>query len=694
MTKKTFLTLLCSFVFALVLAGPEKLDPLLRLLAPPAPEPPPLSLERLGVETQQEVRVLVKTQDFGGGWQLPGFSPTWVAGQFAAGTLSLDALPALAHHPQLVYLQVVRPTRPCLDVSVPEVGAPTVWQGLGGSRGGGVIVGIVDSGIDPFHPTFRVDRDGDGFEEGSRILFLWDQNLPSDGSALAYGFNYGRVFTQGEIEAALAAGYFPSTDTMGHGTHVAGIAAGDGSGGGLPGVAPEANLIVVNTTFYEDGVLEGTAFVLERAWELGLPAVVNLSLGTHAGPHDATSLFEQALDALVDRPGRAVVVAAGNEAQEKIHVGAEVHGPITWHLIPQTAWLSASFWHQATCAFRIEVAAPSGEELVVLPGGQGYLSTPVGQVWVDNASGGVPDPRNGDLEIYLTITGATAGSRWQLTLDPVGAGGRVDGWVEDSRAGYFLEGDSEMTIAEPGNAQRVITVGAYVTKNRWISVVGEQTYEGVVGELAAFSSHGPTRDGRIKPELCAPGAWIASARSQAASVADWTLLPGGDYFMLLGTSMAAPHVTGGAALILSLEPGLAWDELREALMQGARVDQWVGAVPNVTWGWGKLSLPGAVEALGPSPGPEAPILLLLGSPVAREARFWYQLPQEASWAELRIYDLTGRLLWRARVAGEPRGELRWPLITTGGNPVASGLYLAVLVSEGTSSPIVRVVVQR
>ncbi len=693
MTKKSRLILLAILIFGLAFAGPEKMDPLLRLLSPPDPNLTPLSLELLGWGAPGKVRVLVETRDFGGAWRLPGLSPSWVAGRYAAGVVPLSALPELADHPQLVYLQLVRPTRPCLDVSVPEVGAPAVWQGPGGTRGGGVIVGIVDSGIDPFHPTFRVDRDGDGFEEGSRILFLWDQNLPADGSAAAYGCTYGQVFTQGEIEAAFAGGYFPSTDTMGHGTHVAGIAAGDGSGGGWPGVAPEANLVIVNTTFFQDSVLEGVTFVLDRAWELGLPAVVNLSLGTHAGPHDGTSLFEQALDSLVDRPGRAVVVAAGNEAQEQLHVGADVHSPISWHLVPQSSWVAASFWHPPAAAFRLQVLAPSGEEITVLPGQQAYLNAAVGQVWVDNASGG-PDPRNGDLEIYLTLTGAPAGSRWRLTFTPVGVGGRVDGWIEDSREGYFLEGDAQLTIAEPGNAQRVITVGAYVTKNSWTSVVGEQSYEGEVGGLASFSSRGPTRDGRLKPELCAPGAWIASARSQAAQVADWTLLPGGSYYLLLGTSMAAPHVAGAGALLLALESGLSWDELREALTQGARADQWVGAVPNLSWGWGKLSLPGAVEALGPSPGPEAPTLILLGSPVAREARFWYQLPREVSWAELRIYDLTGRLLWRKRLVGEARGELVWPLLTGGGNPVASGLYLAVLVSGGTSSPIVRVVVQR
>ncbi len=674
--------------------GPERLAPELRLLLPGSVAPLSPQTSVLPAAPGGGIQVILSTVGYGDAWALPGFVPSGVWGRYATGTVTLGALTELADDPRVVYLEPASLLRPTLDVSVPEVGAPALWAASPGTRGGGVLVGLVDSGVDPLHLDFRVDRDGDGIEEGSRILFLWDQTLPQDGSAALYGLGYGRVYTQAELEQQIGVGYSESTDTLGHGTHVAGIAVGDGSSSsaGYVGVAPEANLIVVKTSFYEDAVLDGIGFIFSRAEELGLPCVVNLSLGGHAGPHDGQSGFEQAVDAFLDRPGRAIVVAAGNEAGEKIHVGAEVRAPTSWHLVPESSSVSASFWHPAQAAFAVEVLAPTGESTYVLPGGQGYLTTPAGQVWVDNT--GFPDPRNGDREIYLQLTGVVPGSSWAVTLDPVVQGGRVDGWVEDPTAGHFAEGDASRTIAEPGNAQRVITVGAYVTKDRWTSVVGEQHGEGyTLGELASFSSRGPTRDGRLKPDLCAPGAWIASALSRAAAEPDWLRLPDGQHFMLLGTSMAAPHVAGACALLFSLEGGLAWDELLDALTSGARTDGFVGPAPNFDWGWGKLDIPRASQGLTPSPSGSAPKLWLLESPVAREARFLYQLPRGIDRAELRLYTVTGRLVWRTELSSGG-GEVSWPLLTTGGNRVASGLYLAVIVTPQGNSAILQVVVQR
>ncbi|MBC7097604.1 S8 family serine peptidase [Candidatus Bipolaricaulota bacterium] len=687
--------------FSLALAGPEKLDPLLRLLAPPdSGKVTPPSSEVLSNALQfgasgEEVHVILRTRTPGAAWNLPGFSPSGVFQDFATGTVKLQELLPLSDHPEVVYLEAARPLSPMLDVSVSEVGAPSVWAGPPGTRGGGTLIGIVDSGIDPFHLDFRVDRDGDGQEEGSRILFLWDQTLPGDGSSYPYRFDYGRVYTQSELEAGIQAGYIDTTDTMGHGTHVAGIAAGDGSSSaaGYVGVAPEANLILVKTTFYTEAVIDGIAFVFERASELGLPCVVNLSLGGHAGPHDGTSLFEQAIDALVDGPGRAIVVAAGNEAQEKIHVGAEVYSRIAWHLVAEGPIVAVQLWHGPEAAFKVEVIAPTGERVVAPPGAMIDRGTSAGRVWVDNNYTGTPYPGNGYKEVYITLTEVSLGSTWTLSLEPVFGGGRVDGWVEDSTSGYFLEGDSHMSIAEPGNAHRVITVGAYVTKTSWDSLAGPQHDEGyTLGELADFSSHGPTRDGRLKPDLVAPGAWIASSLSSAAAEPSWLRLPDGEHFMLRGTSMAAPHVAGACALLFSLSPGLSWDELRDALTSGARADSFTEAVPNYRWGWGKLFLPTAVEETNPTPV-QVPSLRLLENPVSREARFLYELPQGTGWAELRVYDLAGRLLWGEELSGRV-GEAHWPLTTLRGAPLASGLYLAVVTSDRGTSPIVRVVVQR
>lgn len=703
-----YLLLVLLFSFT-ALGGPEKLDPALRFLlaSPDAADPAAPLRAATGLVALQapvageelEVRVFLLTRDPDGARSVAGFRPHQVAGTLATGSVLLRDLLSLSEDPQVLYVQASRPVYPALDVSVPEIGAPALWYGSPRATGRGVIVGIVDTGIDPLHRDFRVDRTGDGFEEGSRILWLWDQGGTTpggfppwwgDGTAEA---RYGRVYSQQELEVGIASGNAPVGDPQGHGTHVAAIAAGDGSASpqALRGVAPEADLVVVKTTFYEDTVVDGVRFVFEAAQALGKPAVVNLSLGGHGGSHDGNSLFERMIDALVDRPGRVVVAAAGNEGNRRIHVGGDVRAPTTWHLELEKSTVSVRFWHSGTATFSVSVRTPGGEEMSVFPGGQRWTVTASGGVWIDNTS--LPDPLSGDRSIYLALTDAAPGTAWAITLTPVLGGGRVDGWVEQASAAQFREGDTNFTISEPGNARRVITVGAYITKTRWTSVAGEQRAEGEVGALAPFSSRGPTRDGRIKPDLAAPGAWIASARSRMASPAGWLTLPGGEYAMLLGTSMAAPHVAGAAALLLSLRPDLTWLEVKDALTRGARVDSAVGAAPNTLWGAGKLDVSRAATLIAsPSPQPR-PVLTLLANPVSREARFRYSLPAEARWATLQVYDLSGRLLYSQPLA-PPAGDAHWPLTTTDGRPVASGLYLAVLVTDRGPSEVVRVVVQR
>ncbi len=698
--RKSLVLIVSLLLGYLALGGPERLDPLLRALRRSWEEvgtegivaldfPKLLSLGPAAAAGAPMVRVLVRTRAPGAARTLPGFRPHAVIGDLATGTAPISALDELADHPQIVYIQASRPLRATLDISVPEIGAPEVWSGDRPTRGEGVIVGIVDTGLDLMHPAFRMDRDGDGTLEGSRVLWLWDQGAA--GVPDSWPLGYGEDFSREEIERGISHGHPPSRDTRGHGTHVTGIAAGGEPD--LPGVAPGADLVVVKSTFYEDTVVDGVAFVFRVAEASGLPAVVNLSLGGHGGPHDGTSLFEQAIDATLDRPGRAVVVAAGNEAEDKIHVGAEIWGPTTWHIAVGSPSGEAHFWHGAGASFRVNISY-LGTEFAVLPGGQASLPLPGGgSIFVDNASQG-PDPRNGDKQIYLNWTGAPPGSYIALTLVPAPLGGRVDGWISSEDYGRFEEGDPTRTVAEPGNAFRVITVGAYTTRNRWISQAGNQISDYRLWELAPFSSRGPTRDGRLKPEVAAPGAWILSARSRDAAVSPWLLAPDGAHYYLAGTSMAAPHVAGVCALLLSLAPDSTWEELRAALIGGAREDLYTGwDLPDTAWGYGKVYAPAAVAELSPTAPVGGPALEVLTAPAVSEAIFRYTLPAGTIWAELRVYDILGRPVWTEDLA--PGGRIaRWDLLASNGMPVANGVYLAVLVADSGTSPPVTVVVQR
>lgn len=688
--KLLFLLVAAAF---LAFAGPEKLDPFLRALLQAPPALAPALLGPGAEEPDPLIPVFLEVQS-GTAWQeIPGVRSFYEG--LATASLRLSQLPAVSAHPGVVRVWASRPLEPLLDRSVPEIGASDLWRDTSSTTGQGVILGIVDSGVDILHPAFRVDRDGDGFAEGSRILFYWDQTVSGSAGFPAFWGDdagegaYGRAYAQRDLESALRRDFRLAPDELGHGTHVAGIAAG-GFGAGFPGVAPGADLVVVKTNFYEDTVLDGIRFVLEAARYLARPAVVNISLGGHAGSHDGRSPLERAVERLAQREKALIVCAAGNEGESKIHVGGEIRSSTTWTVVPSAASVVVRFWYDDPARFTVSVRAPTGETVTAFPGHTGSAATPAGHIWLDNTFSPLsPGPR----QIFLTLGGTTPHTHWRLTFDPI-IPGRVDGWVESAKMGYFLEGDGERTIAEPGNAPSVITVGAYVTRNAWLSQAGERRAEGyVLGALAPFSSRGPTRDGRLKPELAAPGAWIASALSSAASPSSWYVLPSGKHMVLAGTSMAAPHVAGACALLLSLQPNLTREEILQALRTGARLDAHVGSVPNTAWGWGKLHLPGAWAALRPSQRPPTPWLAALENPARTSVTFRFGCPEGTKRAELRIYDLLGRLLWRETLHSK-EGLTRWDLRTTQGHAVASGLYLAVLVTDQGSSSVVRVVVQR
>jgi subtilisin family serine protease len=219
--------------------------------------------------------------------------------------------------------------------------------------------------------------------------------------------------------------------------------------------------------------------------------------------------------------------------------------------------------------------------------------------------------------------------------------------------------------------------------------------------LSSFSSQGPTRDGRTKPEICAPGAWISAALSDDALWQGYLVNPDGVHTMELGTSMAAPHVSGTAALLLSINPRLTADDIRTLLKESAIRDGFTGSVPNVRWGWGKLNVAAAVDnvsAPGPPPidpptDPAVPRIALEENPVRAIARFAITLPAGTTWAEVRIYSASGSLIYDAPV--HPASDrLEWQLMTNRGESVASGLYLYVLETNRGTSEVGRLVIAR
>lgn len=525
-----------------------------------------------------------------------------IAGDVVTGTIALANVEALAELATVERVESSRMLYGELDVSLVETRANLVHTGPPGRRGAGVIVGIVDSGIDFTHPSFR-RPDGT-----SRILFIWDQFLTArPGETTPAPFGYGVEYSKAQIDAAIvAADPFASVRHRDvgimHGTHVAGIAAGDGSaaGDGRPaftfiGVAPEADIIVVASRGGPEGLgtsantLDGVNYIYQKAASLSKAAAVNMSLGDNLGPHDGTSLLERGLDNLLGGAGRAFVKSAGNAGADNIHAQGNCGTGGTTNIgFNEPAGNNTpdqiDLWYDGADTWRVSVVDSAGNISPIANVGTVVNHTfPGGNtVRIDHRNN---DPFNGDRRAFITIQPGAAGNiragNWILRVTSVASpsGGRFDAWIQRGPPiPRFLAPhvNAAMTISTPGTAFEVITAASYITKGAG------------VGSLSSFSSRGPTRDGRAAPTLAAPGESIISAAGHN----------GGDpYKPMGGTSMAAPHITGTLALMLQKNKNRTQAQLKACLESTARSDAQTGPVPNTAWGAGKLDAKAAVDCV-------------------------------------------------------------------------------------------------
>lgn len=509
--------------------------------------------------------------------------------------------------------------------------------------GRGVILGVVDWGCDFAYPGFR------NAEGSTRLLALWDQSAPYD-SRFPNRYGYGRIYTAQEINRALSTsdpypvlGYHPADSDIdgqgSHGTHVLDIAAGNGRNGGPLGIAPETELVFVHLASkgteglanLGDSVrlLEAVDFIAQTAGST--PWVVNLSVGRHGGPHDGSTLVEQGFDALLAAaPGRAIVQSTGNYFSQRIHsrgrLGAGESATLTVDV--DEADLTPNeieVWYSGQDLFVVEVSAPDGTRFPpVAPGEQ--LSLKIEGREVGRVYHRAHDPNNQDhhVDIFLYPGGpgqapgivragsGAPGGEWQIKL----TGKRINNgvfhaWIERDPGcrrcqSRFPEEESDpsSTTGTICNGHRTLVAGAYNPHSPgW--------------ELGSFSSAGPTRDGRAKPDLLAPGVEILAARSTSREKGEETPL----LTRKSGTSMAAPHLTGTVALMFEAAGRpLEIKETRELLLTSARAT----ALPeyeHIRAGRGYLDVERAVTAArrlsGQRPAPPAAQM----SAPSREASF-------------------------------------------------------------------------
>lgn len=661
---------------------------------------------------EEAVGVLIKVKGKATFFDLPGVYVNSTVGPVATARVSLSDLPRLARNEQVVYVARSNFVKPSLDLSVPAVGADTLHSRQPIDKGENVLIGIVDTGIDYDHLDFRTDSsDEDDEEEESRILYIWDQ---TDGFASPPSqFSYGTEYSKTQIEQDIASqsgpdsGQVRESDVVGHGSHVAGIAAGDGSSSpvGYVGVAPEASIICVKTLFTTTAVIDAIHYIHQKADVLGMPVVTNLSLGTQVGPHDGSSLFEEAVNDLISSD-KLITVSAGNSGDEKVHFDLSVPGETTGFGFQIPGYSPASNvadyveldgYYDGAGELSFRVIDPSGKATSWVEKGQRVqFDFPSGTILISNGPSGV----NEDNRIFIRVGEFTntppQEGVWRIEVRGT-PGTRLDMWIADSLLGEgsypveFLDGNSSMTIAEPGNAEKVLTVGSFNTKNNWDSTL-MSGYP--LRQLSSFSSMGPTRDGRVKPDLAAPGAWVVSTLSGSSSPPSEYLAADDKHRSMAGTSVAVPHATGAAALMWHAAPELTAGEIKSRLKETAHVET---SVPDSTWGWGKINVEKAVFSTGVPQVETENDLWIKGTPnpASEEINFFYSIPEGSENPRILIYNVVGKVL-KTIPTQDIRGRMKyeWDLRDDRGKRLANGLYIYFLVTQNNRTKLNRLVIRR
>ncbi len=548
-----------------------------------------------------------------------------------------------------------------------------VHNGLGGLpqgfTGKDVIIGYVDQGLDHTHPDFK-NPDGT-----TRVLYYWDHTLPFNAVRTPAQYGYGQVWNSSDINGGIC------TSTEGyptaHGTSVTGAGSSNGSATGREkGVAPESHIIVVETNFsmqnWTLSIADACDFIFAKADELGLPAVVNLSLGTYLGSHDGNDPAAVAIENLLDaKNGRIVVVAAGNSgAWPKYHVHDDVTSDtsFTW-IVPNpgsqlganTCYMdlwsdaSAATWSYALAANESTGSFSQRAETIYRT-----ASTGIGTAIFDtlyNANGDriatvelYPSLESGNfhMEIFFSNVDSTS---YNMSFKTVGSGS-YDGWTGSTNLAlnnlatvipdqttfppiiHYNMPDSLQSIVSSWNcSERVVSVGNVRNRYSHIDAYGNTylpapSYISAVNELSMNSSKGPNRHGHIKPDISASGdvslsagpAWLINdPASFGASMSDDSM-----HVRNGGTSMASPAVAGMAALYLEYCNQATYNHFLTDLHNSAFTDGFTGAVPNNAYGYGKAH---ALNCLLELDVPTAPTIAANGqelSTTATGSLQWYQ----------------------------------------------------------------------
>ena len=614
------------------------------------------------------------------------------AGSIWTALIPISNVEAFTKIKGISYIELDEPVSLKLDSARRTTRADSAQHGIGlphGFSGKNVVLGIVDVGFDYTHPTFY-DTTGTHY----RIKRVWEEKKIGTPPS---GFAYGNEIT--DTNAMIAAMTDNSANT--HGMHVAGIAGGSGFGGDSSnskyrGMAFESDIVLVGIMpdsgqWQNTGMsdfIDGMNYIYTYAASVGKPAVINLSWGSPVGPHDGHSLFSQACDALTG-PGRIFVCAAGNEGDQNITLQKTFTNTDTLvstfvnfdpNALTKSTWVD--IWGDTAKSFCLQVGLYKGVQVA---------ST--GYVCLDNTTHQYSLVGLNHDTCFVTITTSTSEfngkpriylSLYSRTNDSIcvtirGSDGYIylwNGYVSKGE-GYFglltdggrpwaTAGNSNYTTTDMVATTSAISAGAYSAKISYIGIGGQSysysTYTSL-NQLVPFSSHGPTEDGRLKPDITAPGLSVVSSLSSY----DVEFLPLGVYYTdvvstyqnpnsgqnyyygaLSGTSMATPCTSGIIALMLQANPNLSPTQVRNILAQTAILDTATGILPaqgTNTWGHGKINAYKAVIAsamaagIGTIPGGTIDCKLF---PNPNTGKFNLEYNSDKSeMLTIDIYDITG-----------------------------------------------------
>ncbi|MBS5762241.1 MAG: S8 family serine peptidase [Lachnospiraceae bacterium] len=510
-----------------------------------------------------------------------------LSNEFAIVTVREDRLEALAgieaveyiEKPKRLFFQVENGRRVSCMTSV-QIRPPKLY-------GAGVLVAIIDSGIDYANLDFR-NADGT-----TRIYALWDQTIPGNPPE---GYVQGTEYTQEKINEALQQEnrtermkIVPSEDRSGHGTAVAGIAAGNGrgsKGARYQGVASESGILVVKLgTPREEGfprtteLMQAIDYVVKKAQRAGRPVAINISFGNTYGSHTGTSLLERFIADIANLWKSVICIGMGNEGASAGHT-AGILKENTEERIPlavqmkETA-INVQIWKSYHDIVDISLISPAGVQIGPIPEVIGTQRFVVGDTEI-LLYYGEPSPFHVSQEIFIEFlpknSYITPGI-WQFVLTPRKiVTGEYDLWLPSenvlNRGTAFRYPTERGTLTIPSTSQRVISVGAY---------------DSLTFAYADFSGRGGL-EGESKPDLVAPGVDITAPT------------PSGIYQTFTGTSFATPFVSGAAALMMEWgivrgnDPYLYGEKVKAYLRRGARPLPGFTEYPNPQVGYGALCL--------------------------------------------------------------------------------------------------------